>query len=111
MILGLPAEIGQKAATDFATVVIEDNCPVYRWDWQGVWCPCDMTFKMDEEFEYMDPHLNEKGTIVVSQSGNKLITTSKYSTTTWITVATYTDNFLIIVRLYSFKTFEGFFGS
>lgn len=94
--LGLPAEIGQKAATDFATVVIEDNCPVYRWDWQGVWCPCDMTFKMDEEFEYMDPHLNEKGTIVVSQSGNKLITTSKYSTTTWITVATYTDNFLII---------------
>lgn len=94
--LGLPADMKQKALTDFGTLEFEDKCPVYHWKWDSAINPLDITFKMDEEMEYFDKFINENTKVVSSQSGNKLVTTSKNSFGTWVTTSTFTDSFCIM---------------
>jgi len=94
--LGLPADMKQKALTDFGTLEFEDKCPVYHWKWDSAINPLDITFKMDEEMEYFDKFINENTKIVSSQCGNKLVTTSKNSFGTWVTTSTFTDSFCIM---------------
>lgn len=95
-VLGLPAEMKQKALTDYGSLEFEDKCPVYHWKWDSAISPLDITFKMDEEVEYFDKFINENTKIVSSQSGNKLVTTSKNSYGTWVTTSTFTDSFCIM---------------
>lgn len=87
----------QKALTDYGSLEFEDKCPVYHWKWDSAISPLDITFKMDEEVEYFDKFINENTKIVSSQSGNKLVTTSKNSYGTWVTTSTFTDSFCIMV--------------
>ena len=83
-------------ANDMATLEIEENFPVYRWNWQGK-TPMDISLKLDEETEVFDPIMNEKMKAVCTKSGNKLLFTQKYSSMTFITTCTFTDNFMIMV--------------
>ena len=83
-------------ANDMATLEIEENFPVYRWNWQGK-TPMDISFKLDEENEIFDPIMNEKMKALATKSGNKLLFTQKYSSMTFITTCTFTDNFMIMV--------------
>ena len=87
----------QKALTDYGSLEFEDKCPVYHWKWDSAISPLDITFKMDEEVEYFDKFINENTKIISSQSGNKLVTTSKNSYGTWVTTSTFTDSFCIMV--------------
>ena len=96
----VPADKKQKALTDFGTLEFEDKCPVYRWKWDSAINPLDISFKMDEEMEYFDRFINENTKIISSQSGNKLVTTSKNSYGTWVTTSTFTDSFCIMVTFY-----------
>ena len=52
--------------------------------------------------EYFDRFINENTKIISSQSGNKLVTTSKNSYGTWVTTSTFTDSFCIMVTFYLF---------
>ena len=90
----------QKALTDYGSLEFEDKCPVYHWKWDSAISPLDITFKMDEEVEYFDKFINENTKIVSSQSGNKLVTTSKNSYGTWVTTSTFTDSFCIMVSFH-----------
>jgi len=94
--LGLPADMKQKALTDYGTLEFTDKCPVYHWKWDSAISPLDITFKMDEEVEYFDKFINEHTKVVSSQSGNKLMTTAKNSYGTWVTTSTFTDSFCIM---------------
>ena len=67
-------------ANDMATLEIEENFPLYRWNWQGK-TPMDISFKLDEETEIFDPIMNEKMKALATKSGNKLLFTQKYSGT------------------------------
>ena len=96
--LGLPADMIQKALTDFGILEFEDRCPVYHWKWNSAINPLDITFKMDEEMEYFDKFANENTKIVSTQSGNKLVTTTKNSYGTWITTTTFNNTFAIMVK-------------
>ena len=90
----------QKALTDYGSLEFEDKCPVYHWKWDSAISPLDITFKMDEEVEYFDKFINENTKIISSQSGNKLVTTSKNSYGTWVTTSTFTDSFCIMVSFH-----------
>ena len=92
----------QKALTDFGTLEFEDKCPVYHWKWDSAINPLDITFKMDEETEYFDKLINENTKIIWTQSGNKVVTTSKNSYGTWITTSTFTGSFCITVSSHYF---------
>jgi len=94
--LGLPADMIQKALTDFGILEFEDRCPVYHWKWNSAINPLDITFKMDEEMEYFDTFANENTKIISTQSGNKLVTTTKNSYGTWITTTTFNNTFAIM---------------
>ena len=93
---GCPEKMACDYANDMATLDIEENFPVYRWNWQGK-TPMDISFKLDEETEIFDPIMNEKMKAVATKSGNKLLFTQKYSSMTFITTCTFTDNFMIMV--------------
>ena len=88
----------QKALTDFGILEFEDRCPIYRWKWDSAINPLDIIFKMDEEMEYFDKFVNENTKIVSTQSGNKLVTTTKNSYGTWITKTTFNNSFAIMVK-------------
>ena len=88
----------QKALTDFGILEFEDRCPVYHWKWNSAINPLDITFKMDEEMEYFDTFANENTKIISTQSGNKLVTTTKNSYGTWITTTTFNNTFAIMVK-------------
>ena len=100
----------QKALTDFGTLEFEDKCPVYHWKWDSAINPLDITFKMDEEMEYFDKFVNENTKIVSTQSGNKLVTTTKNSYGTWITTTTFNNTFAIMVKKKSKILFNHFLG-
>ena len=89
----------QKALTDFGILEFEDRCPVYRWKWDSAINPLDITFKMDEEMEYFDKFVNENTKSVLTQTGNKLVTTTKNSYGTWITRTTFNNSFAIMVKI------------
>ena len=100
ILTGLPADMKQKALTDYGTLEFMDKCPVYHWKWDSAISPLDITFKMDEEVEYFDKFINEHTKVVSSQSGNKLMTTAKNSYGTWVTTSTFTDSFCIMVSFH-----------
>merc|ERR1711944_62068 len=93
--IGCPEKMACDYANDMATLEIEENFPVYRWNWQGK-TPMDISMKLDEETEVFDPIMNEKMKAVCTKSGNKLLFTQKYSSMTFITTCTFTDNFMIM---------------
>ena len=70
----------------------------------------DITFKMDEEMEYFDTFANENTKIISTQSGNKLVTTTKNSYGTWITTTTFNNTFAIMVKKKSKILFNHFLG-
>ena len=108
--LGLPTDMIQKALTDFGILEFEDRCPVYHWKWNSAINPLDITFKMDEEMEYFDKFANENTKIISTQSGNKLVTTTKNSYGTWITTTTFNNTFAIMVKKILKILFNHFLG-
>lgn len=93
----IPLEMANQLANEHPILEIEDHCPVYRWNWKSEipGCSMDITFKMDEEFEFFNAVTNETNTIVITQSGNKTVTISKEKKCVWKTITVHTDNFLI----------------
>ena len=86
-----------KVATDFAKLEVEDHSPVLRWNWISSNFPMDITCKLDEETDFYDPVMQDNCKLMFTLSGNKMVFISKYSTQTWISSSTITDNFMIIV--------------
>ena len=86
-----------KVATDFAKLEVEDQSPVLRWNWISSVFPMDIICKLDEETEFYDPVMQDNCKLIFTLSGNKMVFISKYSTQTWISSSTITDNFMIIV--------------
>ena len=94
---GCSLDIVNKVATDYAEMICEDHSPIHRWIWKSSFAPMDISFKLDEEFEYLDPLMQEKAKITCTLSGNKMVTVNKYPTQTWISTYIITGNFMIIV--------------
>ena len=101
----MPPEKAHQMYCDIATSCLEfeDHCPVFRFNWKCKSSPVDVCFKLDEEYEFFNPAIQQNGKgmfTCVSDCGKtaKFKGIIKYSGgSAWNECMTVTEHFMIMV--------------